>query len=869
MALTVVPPVMQIGNVAPPVSILIHNRSCAELRIDRWETPSWIVLGDGPKVLAPGEVSKFGAKANTISLRQSNTGPVAVHTNAGAAMMLVIAMEERPSIVCVPAELEVWRVPDGEMPAIPVKLAPTAGFLRVRGVRSGGSSGLEVLSRLDDTFMASEGDGVAITLRALVDRFQHQPSASLLVEFDGPHGVAEVEVSVKVAVRNPPEICWDGEHHSPAEVYQSTAQRLEFVLANRSPGGRDGGARNGRVQIKSVILEPLEQLNISIRLVSRMPLTLRGGESGTVVFEVNLSEAPVRSNSPLQFRLRAQANGPALDKPVSVFVRALPQYDGILAIDFGSSNTCCAVIETGRESERLKLDGSSVASPTIVRYLDLAGAEPEVEIGTRVQELVSKDEQVAASAIDGLKQRLGDERQRLPVRPSKSTDWTTRTATQAASDYLREVRRMVELNKTTVFGDFILTHPAVCSLRQYRNLHRALMWGFGAGAREVRFLQEPIAALVPFMAKQARNGELAAYTVASFDLGGGTTDIAAVRVEYVPLPGGRLEIRPQIRYSRGIRFGGEDLTKSLVSELETRLNRLISQSEPCAVLVREGTQGASTEDVLLNGYKLRQAADTFKVSLSDEGKREEPARLIMRMMAPGGLVAKDFDRGFSDLNAAGDTDLETLFLDDVRRRVKDAAKLLHAASIRAGHLDVIQVSGKTAYLPVVLETIALEFRDSKVVRADDPKECVVTGACLSRSMGRGAAVRLVLPDAARRTTSSIGMYDATTSKFSIVLPVDAGIPNEGLTGEVPNGWFGFERVVIWENLGIDDDELRNGGSALLSKLGTWVPDRPEPGADSEGWTLRLVLRNFTLSVMAIGPEAEIVTFTRLGEADEF
>lgn len=307
----------------------------------------------------------------------------------------------------------------------------------------------------------------------------------------------------------------------------------------------------------------------------------------------------------------------------------------------------------------------------------------------------------------------------------------------------------------------------------------------------------------------------------------------------------------------------------LVGEMQARLTWLISQREPGAVLVQDGTPGASREDVLLNGYKLRQAADIFKVSLSDEGKREAPPRLIMRIMAAGGLAAKDFDLSFADLQTAGYADLAALFLDEVKGRVKDAAKLLHAAAARAGRLDIIQVSGKTAYLPAVMETIAQEFPQSKVFRAHDPKECVVTGACLSRAMGRGSTIRLVLPDAARRTTSSIGMYDLVTEKFSVVLPVDAEIPAEGLVGIVPNGWFGFERVVVWENLGVDDEELRmGGGSALLSKLGTWVPNRQEASADAEGWALRFKLKDFALNVTAIGPNGDEVSFTRLGEADE-
>ena len=86
------------------------------------------------------------------------------------------------------------------------------------------------------------------------------------------------------------------------------------------------------------------------------------------------------------------------------------------------------------------------------------------------------------------------------------------------------LRLGAEWHKRAVFPEIVLTHPAVCSLRQYRNLRLAVSTSAPAATStscRSRWRLDPVF--------RADGGppNAPSYTVAAFDLGGGTTDINA------------------------------------------------------------------------------------------------------------------------------------------------------------------------------------------------------------------------------------------------------------------------------------------------------------------------------------------------------
>ena len=530
---------------------------------------------------------------------------------------------------------------------------------------------------------------------------------------------------------------WREEHSPPSPLVAMAHQKLIFTLANLSHD--DGGLRNGPLRIEEVSLRPPAGINCNVHLNSILPADVSGGDSLSCEFDLNLDGA---APNLYHFQMQVRSNGPQQAKTflVPVTVSAVPEYDGIIAIDFGTSNTCCALLEADgaeQDLESVELDGDRTTCPTLVRYIDLDGPVPEIETGVAIKNLAAASDEVAASSVDRLKQQLGADTWLIAVRPKNSQEWRQREARTAAADYLRHIREVAEWKKQAHFGDFVLTHPAVCSLRQYRNLRLAIEEAFGTRVR-IDFLQEPVAALVPFFAEMAVISGTSAYTVASFDLGGGTTDITLVSVTHKQDTAGNLEIKPEIVTSWGEQFGGEDLTDFLVKELTARCKKILQGERPGFQLADRQVKGSSTPDFLRNRAALREGAEQLKAGLSEDPavKQEKFRGLLLR------AVCTDQDHPMEDirfdaqkLDGQGNASLEVVFLSHVRTRISQLALRLKQSAKRLPSLDHIHLSGKTTFLPVVRQVLEQHFA-SRLHRASDPKECVVRGACMARAMGR-------------------------------------------------------------------------------------------------------------------------------------
>ena len=678
------------------------------------------------------------------------------------------------------------------------------------------------------------------------------------VDYEGPHGIARLPLNLVFTVRNRPELTWEGENAPPARLVAMARQTLAFTFANRKRD--DGGRLNAPLHIEEVELRAPGGMACSIRRQSVLPVDVLGSDSTRVEFALDLAGGPPGL---YHFQLQVDSNGPQSLRTwdaVPVQIDRVAEFDGILAIDFGTSNTCCAMLETGGDVEDVPLDEGRLTCPTLVRYLDLTPAVPETETGLRVKRMAAVDDAVAASKLDRLKQMLGEHTHLLPVRPKNSAFFVQREARDAAADYLRLLRLGAEWHKRAVFPEIVLTHPAVCSLRQYRNLRLAVEQAFGTG-RHIDFMQEPLAALIPFFGQMAAAPNAPSYTVAAFDLGGGTTDITLVNVQHARDEAGRLEIRPEIVASWGERFGGEDLTDLLMKELTARAQSIIARERPGYQLAARQVKGAADPDFLLNEAALREGAERLKAGLSEEqGDREPFQGLLLRVIPPDAdRPPEDYTVDATRLSQAAAVSLEAYFLAELRASICRLAARLRQSAAALPALDHIHLSGKTTFLPVVMQVFQQSFT-SQIHRAGDPKECVVRGACLARAMSRrGRAKRLALTVGQQRTTSSIGLMDED-GIFIPIIPLDCAIPEGGLESEYNNAWSGDGPIVLWENLGFEKERIRQDKSRnpLLQKLGTWLPAGDSLPADTD-FALRLKLNtDFTLAAALVGPDNRVV-----------
>ena len=869
------PSVLFAGHHAPDIVFRLCNSSVAAVRVASIALPDWLKWVRPPEgLIPPNGKAVYSAKASTRTLTEAAAGEVSFSTNVGEVAIQILAIESSPELRPKEPVVDFW--PDELMPTrlLKVEAIPAAGSLRIlslgkvdqRWLRIHPVSEPIVASATRPLSILTEIDSTILLRSRPAPGSRH--AATIEVQYEGPHGPAVTPLHVVLKLRQRPAMAWLEEHAPPVRLVTMARQKLSFTISNRSQ--EDGGLNNGALFVEAVSLQPPAGLQCGIQPSFMLPATVVGGESITCEFDLDLENSPPCL---YHFELAVTSNGPQPKKMfrVPVNVTAVPDYDGIIAIDFGTSNTCCALLETGgsdRDIESIALDDERTTCPTLVRYLDLDGpAAPAIETGAAIKHLAAANDEVAASTVDRLKHQLGERTFLIPVRPKNSREWRQIEVRSAAADYLRLIRQIAEWKRRARFTDFIVTHPAVCSLQQYRNLRLAIEAAFGTQVH-IDFLQEPVAALIPFFSEMALDPGVSEYTVASFDLGGGTTDITLVRVKHQRQTDGNLEIAPEILTSWGERFGGEDLTDFLVSELIARCRTILETQLRGFQLADRQVKGSSTPDILRNRAALRQGAERLKAALSEEsaaGNEPFGGLLLRAVRADHEQPVQDVRFVSSALDAAGRASLEVVFLSYVRTKVSQLALRLKSSSERLGSLDHIQLSGKTTFLPVVRQVLAQHF-SAKLRRAGDPKECVVRGACMSRALARvGRSRRLNLASAGQRTTSSIGLLHEDSQMFRPIIPLDHPIPKEGLEKFLPAAIIGIVPVVVWENLGFELERIRSDGSMnpLLRKLGTWKACGGTDLDPNASYGLRLRFKtDFSdpdlIQADLIGPQNEIV-----------
>jgi molecular chaperone DnaK (HSP70) len=836
------------------------------------ELPKWLRLKETKKAkLSPGETQNLILQVQD-PLQQVTTGLIAVITEAGRGQAQLLVIDRVPKLECDPPRVQAWVAPDGKRSHNRVSVRPVSGLLIVHKVNMNGS-GLCASAQIAPGGVCV-GEGQDIEVEIGLEGIPRTGTETLInteleVEYKSPHGIEKTRAGLEVDMRRPPQLRWSGEFSQPQERWQSSGQRLCFELHNQSEDGRDTGLNNGTLVVEQAELVAGTLSGISIQRLTQLPIEIEGGASHVVEFELDLSSLQGQPPVLASLGLRVATILPVREWKVPLKVRPMPIYEGVVAIDFGSSNSCCAVWSLGNEPELLVLDEhKAVVSPTAVRYLTLETTPPGIETGARVKRLAAEYADIAASTADRLKQRLSDVDQQLSIRPEKDARWVERRASEVAADYLRSIRHAAEKAKGAALRDFILTHPARCSLRQYSRLREALAQAFGSNNGRVRFMQEPIAALIDFFVERAGSTNGKDYTAASFDLGGGTTDIALVRVRQ-EIAGGQVRIRPQVLYCRGERFGGEDLTDFLANELASRCQNYLSRSgkSNASVLIAEGMVGAAEHDIRLNRAELRSVANQFKASLSQEGKEAQnqvPKEVQLRVLDASQTRTETIAFDLIEGNQFARRSLTQMFLEYAREQIQMRAKMLRkAVTDTGGTLDIIQISGKTTYLNVVREAIEAELPNVAIERAAKPKECVVTGACQARALHHGSVV-IELDTNTQRTTSTIGAFGFDSPHFQPILKVDQVIPVDGLAGQLARAWDGNEPVVLWEDLDGSDRQIgAHEAAKKLDRLGTWLPESTRHVVPGNEWTLLVDLQEFRLTVRACGPDGDSVAFRPL------
>ena len=348
-----------------------------------------------------------------------------------------------------------------------------------------------------------------------------------------------------------------------------------------------------------------------------------------------------------------------------------------LGIDIGTSFTAAAVVHTGVEGEvRAETLPLGTRGPTVPSVIFL-GDDGLVLVGEAAERRASTH---PLRLVREFKRRIGDA---IPL--------VVEELSVSAEDIFATVARWVvdraEEREGTHPAIVCISHPANWGSYKTGLVREALA---GVGLADVVLVSEPEAAALHYAARERVD---AGSSIAVYDLGGGTFDIAVLRktaadaFEVVGAPAGI------------DRLGGADFDEAVFRHVTAGLGKAYTSLDTAdpAVLVAIG--------------RLRRECTEAKENLSFDSQTSIPV-LLPGLSSQVRLVRDEF---------------EELIERPVHHTVTFLQRSLADAHVEASSLTSIVLIGGSSRIPLIAELLSAEF-DLPIAVDADPKAAISLGA---------------------------------------------------------------------------------------------------------------------------------------------
>jgi molecular chaperone DnaK len=356
------------------------------------------------------------------------------------------------------------------------------------------------------------------------------------------------------------------------------------------------------------------------------------------------------------------------------------------AIDLGTTNSLIAKSVNGDVIIFKNPAGMKLTLPSVVAF-----RKDRILIGDKAREYVEKD---PANVFGCFKRKMGTSERFLVL-----NDGSFKTPIELSTLVLQELRNFIFTGERP--ESVVITIPASFDTVQSNATKEA---GYGAGFREVVLLQEPIAASLAFANREdraGREGKEGQWLV--YDLGGGTFDVALVRIE---------DDEMKVVDHEGDNFlGGLDFDQAMIVQLFVPyLESAYGVSDLAAKMLSAGGRYNRLY------YQLLYKAEEAKVTLSshpvaevefdfpDEQGREAEVFLTITREQFDGVIREKVEYS----------------IDFVR-------DLLKRNQLRQGDIAEVVLVGGSTYIPLVREMLTREL-GIRVNTSIDPTTAVVEGA---------------------------------------------------------------------------------------------------------------------------------------------
>jgi molecular chaperone DnaK (HSP70) len=368
----------------------------------------------------------------------------------------------------------------------------------------------------------------------------------------------------------------------------------------------------------------------------------------------------------------------------------------IIGIDLGTVNSCVATVRDGKAV--VLSDGSRTITPSCVSLAgskEIVGEAAKRRAATDPSTTIVAIKRVLGHPFDSPEVRKAAERLPYPLKASPLGSVLLQvgdrelTPVQVSARILQHLRELAEAALGGPVDGAVIAVPAHFNDVQRKATKLAAEY---AGLRVLRLVNEPTAAALAYGYKKARD-----FTLAVYDLGGGTFDITLMQATG--------DCFTVVATDGDSFLGGEDIDQAVAEWIEAEF-----QAQSGSDLAHD--PGARV--------RVRQAAEKAKIELASA----ESARLELPFLTqlPDGSRPS-----FSGMLTRAK--LEQLARPILERTLKLCERCLKAADVRPLEIDEVLLTGGQARMPLVRQLVR-DFFGREPRRDINPDEVVGMGAAL-------------------------------------------------------------------------------------------------------------------------------------------